>query len=140
MKIKRFLDKDSRSAMARVRAEMGGDAVILSSKNVNGQVELVAAMDFDEKALDNHLEGGSDTTYGAAAESAAFEGTGFEGDRLESHLMHSLGATSSPAGGAERDQASIQQRGEPREKIHLKNRCLKSTYPRNTYLRNTVQH
>lgn len=115
MKIKRFLDKDSRSAMARVRAEMGGDAVILSSKNVNGQVELVAAMDFDEKALDNHLEGGSDTTYGAAAESAAFEGTGFEGDRLESHLMHSLGATSSPAGGVERDQASIQQRRASRE-------------------------
>jgi len=58
MKIKRFLDKDSRSAMARVRAEMGGDAVILSSKNVNGQVELVAAMDFDEKALDDRLEAG----------------------------------------------------------------------------------
>lgn len=111
MKIKRFLDKDSRSAMARVRAEMGGDAVILSSKNVNGQVELVAAMDFDEKALDNHLDGGSDTAYGAAAESAGFEGTGFEGDRLESHLMHSLGATSSPA----RDQESIQQRRASRE-------------------------
>lgn len=115
MKIKRFLDKDSRSAMARVRAEMGGDAVILSSKNVNGQVELVAAMDFDEKALDNHLDSGSDTVYGAAAESAGFEGTGFEGDRLESHLMHSLGATSSPAVGAERNQGSIQQRRSSRE-------------------------
>ena len=54
MKIKRFLDKDSRSAMAQVRAEMGGDAVILSNKNINGQVELVAAMDFDESAIDDH--------------------------------------------------------------------------------------
>lgn len=110
MKIKRFLDKDSRSAMARVRAEMGGDAVILSSKNVNGQVELVAAMDFDEKALDNHLDSGSDTAYGDEFERDGFEGAGFQGDRLESHLMHSLGATSSPAGGAERSQQSIQQR------------------------------
>lgn len=48
MKIKRFADKDSRSAMARIRTEMGPDAVILSNKNVDGQVELVAAMDFDE--------------------------------------------------------------------------------------------
>jgi len=55
MKIKRFLDKDSRSAMAQVRADMGGDAVILSNKNINGQVELVAAMDFDEAAIgDNY--------------------------------------------------------------------------------------
>lgn len=54
MKIKRFLDKDSRSAMAQVRAEMGCDAVILSSKNINGQVEMVAAMDFDESALSDN--------------------------------------------------------------------------------------
>ncbi|MCB1679677.1 MAG: flagellar biosynthesis protein FlhF [Halioglobus sp.] len=55
MKIKRYIDKDSRSAMARVRAEMGADAVILSNKNVNGQVELVAARDFDETALQSGL-------------------------------------------------------------------------------------
>ena len=55
MKIKRFVDKDSRSAMARIRAEMGADAVILSSKNVGDQIELVAAVDFDERDL-NPLE------------------------------------------------------------------------------------
>ncbi|MEH6616238.1 MAG: flagellar biosynthesis protein FlhF [Porticoccus sp.] len=61
MKIKRFLDKDSRSAMAQVRAEMGGDAVILSNKNINGQVELVAAMDFDEAAIgDNYTIANAD--------------------------------------------------------------------------------
>ncbi|MDX2462958.1 MAG: flagellar biosynthesis protein FlhF [Porticoccus sp.] len=64
MKIKRFLDKDSRSAMARVRAEMGGDAVILSSKNVNGQVEMVAAMDFDENTLNDRLDGNPNTRSG----------------------------------------------------------------------------
>lgn len=51
MKIKRYLEKDSRTAMARIRAEMGSDAVILSNKKVNGLVELVAARDFDEAAL-----------------------------------------------------------------------------------------
>jgi flagellar biosynthesis protein FlhF len=64
MKIKRFLDKDSRSAMAQVRAEMGGDAVILSSKNVNGQVELVAAMDFDEKAVEERLASSQEQASG----------------------------------------------------------------------------
>ncbi len=51
MKIKRYLEKDSRSALARVRAELGPDAVILSNKKVGGQVELVAALDLDENAL-----------------------------------------------------------------------------------------
>ncbi len=51
MKIKRFLDKDSRSAMTRVRMELGADAVILSNKNIGNQVELVAAIDLDEAAL-----------------------------------------------------------------------------------------
>lgn len=51
MKIKRFLDVDSRRAMAQVRAQLGADAVILSNKNVDGQVEIVAAMDFDAAAF-----------------------------------------------------------------------------------------
>ena len=55
MKIKRYVNKDSRSALAQVRAEMGADAVILSNKKVNGMVELVAARDFDETALQNKL-------------------------------------------------------------------------------------
>lgn len=51
MKIRRFLEKDSRSAMSRVRAELGADAVILSNKNIGDQVELVAAIDLDEAAF-----------------------------------------------------------------------------------------
>ena len=51
MKIKRFVGKDGRSAMAQVRIELGADAVILSNKNVDGRVEIVAAMDFDERAF-----------------------------------------------------------------------------------------
>ena len=56
MKIKRFLEKDGRRAMARVRAELGADAVILSNKNINGQIELVAAIDIDETVLELDVE------------------------------------------------------------------------------------
>jgi flagellar biosynthesis protein FlhF len=48
MTIKRFIDKDSRSALAQVRRELGPDAVIVSNKSVGDQVELVAALDIDE--------------------------------------------------------------------------------------------
>lgn len=54
MKIKRFQEKDSRTAMARARAELGPDAVILSNKKVGGQVELVAAIDLDEAAFEHN--------------------------------------------------------------------------------------
>ncbi len=53
MKIRRFFDKDSRGAMAQVRIELGPDAVILSNKKIGGQVELVAAIDLDETAIDS---------------------------------------------------------------------------------------
>jgi flagellar biosynthesis protein FlhF len=56
MKIKRFLDKDSRRAMARVRAELGREAVILSNKTVDGQIEIMAAIDVDEVALMSNAE------------------------------------------------------------------------------------
>jgi len=51
VKIRRFQERDARTAMSRVRAELGPDAVILSNRKVNGQVELVAAIDLDEGAL-----------------------------------------------------------------------------------------
>ena len=53
MKIKRFVDKDSRSAMAQVRLELGTDSVILSNKKVDGGVEITAAIDFDEEAFNS---------------------------------------------------------------------------------------
>lgn len=93
MKIKRFLDKDSRSAMAQVRAEMGGDAVILSSKNVNGQVELVAAMDFDEKALEERLADSQDRSSSFDLDLDAAETTNHSvGQRQPVHGMPATGA------------------------------------------------
>jgi flagellar biosynthesis protein FlhF len=51
MKIKRFFAADMRSAIRQVRETLGPDAVILSNKSVDGGVELMAALDFDEEAL-----------------------------------------------------------------------------------------
>ena len=50
MKIKRFYAADIRQALRQVREALGPDAVILSNKNVEGGIELVAAMDYDEQA------------------------------------------------------------------------------------------
>jgi len=51
MKIKRFLASDIRQALRQVRETLGADAVILSNKSVDGGVELVAALDYDEQAF-----------------------------------------------------------------------------------------
>jgi flagellar biosynthesis protein FlhF len=49
MKIKRYFAADMRSAIKQVRETLGPDAVILSNKSVDGGVELMAALDFDEE-------------------------------------------------------------------------------------------
>ncbi len=49
MKIKRFFAKDMRAALAEVKETLGPDAVIMSNKRVTGGVEIVAAVDFDQR-------------------------------------------------------------------------------------------
>ena len=51
MKIKRYFAPDIRQAIQMVRDEQGPDAVILSNRNVDGGVEIVAARDFDEEKI-----------------------------------------------------------------------------------------
>jgi flagellar biosynthesis protein FlhF len=57
MKIKRFFAADMRTAIRQVRETLGPDSVILSNKSVNGGVELVAALDFDESAISEAMHG-----------------------------------------------------------------------------------
>lgn len=56
MKIRRFFGKDMREALKQVKDELGGDAVIMSNKKVNGGVELVVAVDKEmrEEQADLH--------------------------------------------------------------------------------------
>lgn len=51
MKIKRYFAPDIKQAIRMVREEQGPDAVILSNRNVDGGVEIVAARDFDEQTV-----------------------------------------------------------------------------------------
>ncbi|HHA2657042.1 TPA: flagellar biosynthesis protein FlhF [Stenotrophomonas maltophilia] len=56
MKIKRFIAADMRSAMNLVRKEHGPDAVILSNRRIEEGVEIVAAANYDESAVQRALE------------------------------------------------------------------------------------
>ncbi len=55
MKIKRFLDTDMRQVLKRVREEQGPDAVILSNRRVDGGIEVIAAVDYDEALVQQAL-------------------------------------------------------------------------------------
>jgi flagellar biosynthesis protein FlhF len=56
VKIKRYLDKDMRHVLRRVREDQGPDAVILSNRRVEDGIEVIAAIDYDE-ALVRHALG-----------------------------------------------------------------------------------
>lgn len=49
MKVKRFFAATMQDALRMVREEMGADAVILSNQKVDGGVEIVTALDYDEQ-------------------------------------------------------------------------------------------
>lgn len=53
MKMKRFFAPDIRQAIRKVRDELGPDAVILSNRRVEGGVEIVSAIDYDEAMVNN---------------------------------------------------------------------------------------
>ena len=51
MKVKRFFAPDMRQAIRLVREALGPDAVILSNRKVDGGIEIVAALGYDESVL-----------------------------------------------------------------------------------------
>ena len=48
MKVKRFFAPDMRQAIQKVREDQGPDAVILSNRQVDGGIEIIAALDYNE--------------------------------------------------------------------------------------------
>jgi flagellar biosynthesis protein FlhF len=56
MKVKRFVAQDMRQALKMVREALGPDAVILSNKSIDGGVELMAAIDFDQASISESEE------------------------------------------------------------------------------------
>ena len=55
MKMKRYFAADSRQALRELREDQGPDAVILSNRRVNGGVEIIAALDYDEAMINSSL-------------------------------------------------------------------------------------
>jgi flagellar biosynthesis protein FlhF len=51
MKIKRFFAPDMRTALRQVREEQGPDAAILSTRKVDGGIEIVSAMHYDPELV-----------------------------------------------------------------------------------------
>ncbi len=81
MKVKRFLAQDMRRALARIREEMGADAVILSNRTLDEGVEVVAASLTDQPEAPSTLSaakspngrsasGNSTEDYAAAIQAA----------------------------------------------------------------------
>lgn len=64
MKIKHYRAPDMRAALRQVREAQGPDAVILSSRRIQGGVEVVAAVDYDSDVAD----GPSDSAAGYGLE------------------------------------------------------------------------
>ncbi len=60
MKIKRFVANNMRQALLCVRKEQGPDAVILSNRRVDGGIEVVAAVDYDETLMNPPRSGGKE--------------------------------------------------------------------------------
>ena len=69
MKIKRYFAADMRQAIRMVREEQGPDAVILSNRKVDGGIEIIAAIDYDE-ALVNEAMGKASNTAAPSAPAA----------------------------------------------------------------------
>ncbi|WP_298448018.1 flagellar biosynthesis protein FlhF [uncultured Marinobacter sp.] len=66
MKVKRFFAKSMAEALKQVSEQMGPDAVILSNRRVDGGVEIVTALDYDENMARQSLGAqASEATNGA---------------------------------------------------------------------------
>ena len=55
MKIKRYVDKDMRLVLRRIRKDQGPDAVILSNRRVDEGIEVIAAVDYDQALVQQAL-------------------------------------------------------------------------------------
>jgi flagellar biosynthesis protein FlhF len=74
MKMKQYRAPDMRQALRQVRDAQGPDAVILSSRRINGGVEIVAAVDYDtEEGVDTYgrQEADASSAHQVAARGAA---------------------------------------------------------------------
>lgn len=84
MKIKRFFAPDMRRAIHLVREEQGPDAVILSTRNTAGGVEIVAAVDYDAELVNGMFGEQRAPAEAAPGETAQAEAARAETARADS--------------------------------------------------------
>jgi flagellar biosynthesis protein FlhF len=76
MNIRRFVASDMREALRQVRALLGADAVMLSSKNIPEGVEVIAAIDYDDTLIGGVVEQvGTGNQYERARDAERIEDT-----------------------------------------------------------------
>ena len=86
MKVKRFFAKSMAEALKQVSEQMGPDAVILSNRRVDGGIEIVCALDYDENMARQSL---GDKAIEAANGSRLGEMQAEQHRRLEDELSRS---------------------------------------------------
>jgi len=86
MKVKRFFASSMAEALRQVRDQMGPDAVILSNRRVDGGVEIVTALDYDENMARQRL---GDAAREATNGSRLAELQAEQHRRLEEELVRS---------------------------------------------------
>ena len=79
MRIEKYTARDSRTAMAQVRAELGADALILANRRVGGLVEVTAAIDVEEAIAELKPRGRTRSQGLAAGTSRRAADTGVPG-------------------------------------------------------------
>jgi flagellar biosynthesis protein FlhF len=67
MKIRRFVAKDMRTALAQIKEELGVDAVIMSNKKIPEGVELMAAIDYNQVVPPAQLPENTKVTVNASS-------------------------------------------------------------------------
>lgn len=97
MKIKRYFARDMREALAKVREEQGPDAVILSNKKIDGGIEVVAAIDYEESLLDDGpAEDRLTISHRAQKSSPAEPAPARQAEAIQNSLAQKLGTAELP--------------------------------------------
>jgi len=80
VKIKRFVAKDMRSALAQIKDELGADAVIMSNKRIPEGVELMAAVDNNVQINAAKSESNTEATNADKSNTTAVKTRAIEND------------------------------------------------------------
>lgn len=97
MSVKRFFSASSREAIKQVRAELGAEAVILSNREVDGGVEVIASARDDIAALIGRTPQTARTVPAAPENPAALPGVARVAPAAQGKLARAGTARSAPA-------------------------------------------